>query len=126
MVMNVKVIAFHTELKGHLMFLRKHVSRKAVGKGRALLEVLLCNEAEIGACFKDNHLDEEGAVQAGIIKWIGGMGHQPPTWETLLKAMDVANFAQQDVQILEKDLGLSNMSTLSQKVNGECDSYVHW
>ena len=93
------------------MLLREHVSRNAAGKGRAVLEGLLCGSAPIEACFKANPLDEEGAVQAGIVKWIDGTGRQPPTWETLLKAMNYARIAQQHIQSLKVDLGISQVNT---------------
>ena len=60
------------------------------------------------ACFNDNPLDEEAAVQAGVIKWAGGKGHQPPTWEILLEAMMFAEIAQQYIQGIKKDLGLKH------------------
>ena len=89
------------------MLFRKHVSSKAAGKGRALLEVLLCDAAKVEKCFGDNPLNEEEAVQAGLVEWMGGnVGHQPPTWEVLLEAMDNAEIAKQHVQSLSKDLGL--------------------
>ena len=103
-VMTVRVTAFSAEHRDHLMLCRKHVSRKAAGKGRALLEVLLCDAAEVEKCFGDNPLNEEEAVQAGLIKWMGGkVDDQPPTWGVLLRAMD---FAKIDVQSLSNDLGL--------------------
>ena len=102
--MNVIVSAFPTEHQYHLVLFRKNVSKKAAGKGRALLEVLLCDAAEVEKCFGDNPLNEEEAVQAGLIKWMGGkVDDQPPTWGVLLRAMD---FAKIDVQSLSNDLGL--------------------
>ena len=89
------------------MLFRKHVSRKAAGKGRVLLEVLLCDAAEVEKCFEDNSQNEERAVQTGLVKWMGGrVDHQPPTWKVLLEAMDFAKFDKQHVQSLSKDLGL--------------------
>ena len=83
------------------------MSRKAAGKGRALLEVLLCDAAEVEKCFGGSPLKEEEAVQAGLIKWMGGkVGQQPPTWEVLLEAMDFAEIDEQHVLSLSKDLGL--------------------
>ena len=103
-VMNVKSFAFLTEHQDHLMLIREHVSRAAAGKGRAVLEVLLRDAATIEACFKDK--EEEEAVQAGIIKWMGGTGRQPPTWETLLKAMKFAKIGQHYTQNLKEEIGL--------------------
>ena len=88
------------------MLLRKHVSRNAAGKGRSLLEGLWLEAAVIEACFSDHPKSEE-AVQAGIIKWTGGEGRNPPTWRVLLEAMDFSKISQQYIQNLKKDLGLS-------------------
>ena len=52
-----------------------------------------------------DRLDEEGAVQAGLVKWSGGLGLQPPTWQVLLEAMTFARIAQQHVQGLKETLG---------------------
>ena len=95
-----------TEREGYLMLLRKHVSRNASSKGRAVLEGLWLEAAVIEACFGDNPLNEEAAVQAGIIRWIEGRGRQPPTWGVLLEAMDFAGISQQYLESLKKDLGL--------------------
>ena len=93
------------------MLLREHVSRKAAGKGRAVLEVLLCDASTIEACFTNNPRDEEDAVQAGVVKWIGGTGKQPTTWETILYAMNFARIAQQHIQSLKEDLGIPQVNT---------------
>ena len=53
-----------------------------------------------------NPMDEEGAVQEGLTRWIEGEGSQPPTWEILFEAMDFAKIAQQHVQSLMEDLSL--------------------
>ena len=82
------------------------MSRNAAGKGRALLEGLWLDTPVIRACFKDYPQDEEEAVQAGIVKWIEGTGRQPPTWETLLKAMHYARIGHHHVQNLREDLSL--------------------
>ena len=82
------------------------MSRKAAGKGRAVLEGVELDTPTIKACFKDNPMDEEGAVQEGLTRWIEGEGSQPPTWEMLFEAMDFAKIAQQHVQSLMEDLSL--------------------
>ena len=64
----MRVSAFSAEHRDHLMLCRKHVSKKAAGKGRALLEVLLCDAAEVEKCFGGNPLNEERAVQTGLVK----------------------------------------------------------
>ena len=87
------------------MFLRKYVSRKAAGRGRAVLEGVGLDSDTIEACFQNNPLNEEGAVQAGLIKWTDGQGLSP-TWEVLIEAMDYAEIAQQHIDDLTKKLGL--------------------
>ena len=58
----------------------------------------------IDACFSSYPLDEEGAVQAGLTRWNGGQGRQPPTWEVLISAMEYAKIAQQHFEVLRKEL----------------------
>ena len=58
----------------------------------------------IDVCFSSHPLDEEGAVQAGLTRWSGGQGHQPPTWEVLISAMEYAKIAQQHIEDLRKEL----------------------
>ena len=58
----------------------------------------------IDACFSSHPLDEEEAVQAGLTRWSGGQGRQPPTWEVLFSAMDFAKIAQQHIEDLRKEL----------------------
>ena len=104
--MSVKCIASFADRHDHLVLFRTHVSRKAVGKGRAVLEgVGLCTET-IDTCFSSHPLDEEGAVQAGLTRWSGGQGRQPPTWQVLLEAMTFAQIVQEHVQGLKKNLGV--------------------
>ena len=102
--MSVKGLALSVDRPGYLVLLRKHVSRKAAGKGRAVLEGVWLDAPTIEACFRDNPRDEEAAVQAGLTKWVEGKGRQPPTWEVLLEAMDDAEVAQQDIQDLKTAL----------------------
>lgn len=95
-----------TERESYQMLFRKHVSRKAAGRGRALLEGLGLDVPDIEACFASHPLKEEEAVQNGLTEWSGGQGTQPPTWEVLLGAMEHARVARQYVMELKKDLGL--------------------
>ena len=88
----------------HLILFRKYVSRKTRGNGRAVLEGVGLDSMTIAACFSSHPLDEEGAVQAGLTRWSGGQGHQPPTWEVLISAMEYAEIAQQHIEDLRKDL----------------------
>ena len=62
--------------------------------GRAVLEGVWLDAATIESCFRNNPLDEEAAVQAGLVKWVEGTGRQPPTWGALLEAMEDAEIAQ--------------------------------
>ena len=87
----------------HQMLLRTYVSRKAAGKGRAVLEGVRLDSNTIEACFQSNPLNEEGAVQAGLIRWKDGQG-RPPTWKVLLEAMEYAGVAQQHIAGLKAAL----------------------
>ena len=78
----------------HLVLLRTYVSRKAAGRGKAVLEGVGLDSDTIKACFRSNSLDDEEAVQDGLIRWKDGQG-RPPTWEVLIEAMVYANVAQQ-------------------------------
>ena len=102
----VKCRAFSADHSDHLKLFRRYVSRKAATKGRAVLEGVGLVTETIDACFTSHPLDEEGAVQAGLTKWSGGQGRQPPTWQVLLEAMTFAQIAQEHVQGLKKTLGV--------------------
>ena len=88
----------------HRILFRKYVSRQAAGKGRAVLEGVELDTMTIAACFSHHPLNEEEAVQAGLTRWSGGQGRQPPTWEVLISAMEYAMIAQQHIEDLKKDL----------------------
>ena len=81
------------------------MSRKAAGKGRALLEGLGLDSPEIAACFKKHQQDEQEAMHTGMIQWSGGHAEKPPTWEVLFKAMAHAQIGQQYVRVLHEKLG---------------------
>ena len=100
----------------HLILFRKYVSRKAAGKGRAVLEGVGLDSETIEACFRSHPETEEEAVQAGLVKWCGGQGKKPPTWQMLFAAMEYAQIAQQHVHELMKETGLFGM----QYVTGVC------
>ena len=100
----VKYCAFFADHPDHLKLFRKYVSRKAATKGRAVLEGVGLLTETIDACFSSHPLDEEEAVQAGLTRWSGGQGHQPPTWEVLISAMEFAKIAQQHIEDLKKEL----------------------
>ena len=80
------------------------MSRKAAGKGRAVLEGVGLDSETIGACFSS--MNEEEAVQAGLIKWCGGLGNKRPSWRVLFAAMEYAQIAQQHIHDLKKESGL--------------------
>ena len=101
----VKCCAFSADRPDRLVLFRTYVSRKAATKGRAVLEGVGLLTETIDACFSSHPLDEEGAVQAGLTRWSGGQGRQPPTWQ-VLEAMTFAQIAQEHVQGLKKTLGV--------------------
>ena len=101
----LKRLAVAADRQDHLKLLRKYVSRNSAGKGRAVLEGVELDSDTIQACFQSNPLNDEEAVQAGLIKWKDGQG-LPPTWEVLIEAMDYAKVAQQHIVGLKKKLGL--------------------
>ena len=94
-----------------------YVSRKAATKGRAVLEGEGLDSCSIKASF--NSASEEAAVQDGLIKWKDGQGHQPPTWEVLISAMEYAKIAQQHIEDLKKELHLHEEQEPA-TVKGEC------
>ena len=87
------------------MLFRKHVSRKAAGKARAVLEGVGLDQPTINACFAAHPMNEEAIVQDGLTRWCEGKGTQPPTWNVLIAAMDYAEIAQQDIGELKQKLG---------------------
>ena len=92
------------------------MSRNSAGKARAVLEGVGLDTPTIDACFSAHPQNDEEAVQEGLTKWVGGQGHQPPTWSVLIEAMEYAGIAQQYIQGLKEELGLS---TTSGPVSGE-------
>ena len=89
------------------MVFRMFVSRKAAGKGRAILEGVGLDAPAIKACFRSNPLDDEEAVQDGLIKWTeGGRQVFPPTWGVLIGAIEYAGVGQQYIAGLKTKLGL--------------------
>ena len=103
-----KCLALSTDHPDHLKLFRKFVSRKAAGKGRAVLEGVGLDSETIAACFNSHPLNEEEAVQAGLTKWCGGQYKKPPTWQVLFAAMEHAQIAKQHVHDL-KESGLFGM-----------------
>ena len=110
---NVSVKSFpsNADHPRYLILLRKYVSRRAAGNGRAVLEGVGLDAPTIAACFTAHPLNEEGAVQEGLTKWCGASkGFQPPTWGVLVDAIEFAELAQQDIEGLKAALDLSGTS----------------
>lgn len=91
--------------EGYAIVFRKYVSRKAAGKGRAVLEGLGLPPETIEACFVNNPLNEEAAVQAGLNRWREGHHGHTPTWKALIGAMGYAGVAVQHIEGLKATLG---------------------
>ena len=91
------------------MLFRTHVSRKAAGKARAVLEGLRLDQPTINACETAYPLDDEKIVQDGLTRWCGGKGTQPPTWNVLIAAMKHAEIAQQDIAALKCTLAVASV-----------------
>ena len=104
--MLAKYLALSTVHPDHLTLFRKYVSRKAAGKGRAVLEAVGLDSNTIAACYNNHPLNEEEAVQAGLVKWCGDQGSKLPTWGMLFAAMEYAQIEQQHVRNIKKETGL--------------------
>ena len=89
----------------HRILLRRFVSRYAAIKARDVLEGVGLRSSTIEACFQNNPLNVEEAVQAGLIMWTHGYGF-PCTWEVLIDAMEYADIAQQHIVDLRAKLCL--------------------
>ena len=85
------------------MLLRMFVSRNAAGKGRAVLEGVGLPGEMRNMCYTNNPLNEEEAVQAGLMKWKDGRGSSA-TWTVLLEAMKYAGIAVQHANRLKEEL----------------------
>ena len=73
-------------------------------KGRAVLEGVGLAPETIEACYGRHPLNEEEAVQDGLIKWAEGYHGKCRTWNVLLGAMAHAEVAQQHCQALREEL----------------------
>ena len=103
--LSVECCTFSADRPGYLMLFRKHVSRKAADKGRAVLEGVGLDAPTIQTCYMDHPQKVEEAIHTGLTKWSGGQG-LPATWEVLLAAMEYAEIAEKDIQDLKMALGL--------------------
>ena len=116
----MKCLSSSTDHPDQLILFRTCVSRKAALKGRAVLEGVGLPTYAIDACFSSHPLDEEGVVQAGLTKWSGGQGRQPPTWQVLLDAMTYAQIAQEHVQELKDKLAQGMLLTIYREQCVDC------
>ena len=80
------------------------MSRKSAGKVKAVLEGVGLDQATIRVCIHGNPLNDEEAVQDGLIKWTEGQGKQPPTWAVLLEAMKYARIDRDSIRHLKEKL----------------------
>ena len=107
LLLMVEVVAIILSLgPGHQrcdVLLRTFVSRNAAGKGRAILVGVGLSLEMREMCYANNPLNEEEAVQAGLMKWVDGSGDNP-TWAVLLEAMEHAKIAGQHITSLKKEL----------------------
>ena len=93
----------------YLILFRRHVSRSAYGKGRAVLERLQLDAPTIRACVAAHPLNEEEAVQVGLTRWCEGKGTQPATWRVLIEAMQYVGIGVQHILNLIDSLALLGM-----------------
>ena len=78
------------------------MSSKAAVRGKALLELLGFDTAEIDTFYANNPSNVEEAVHVGLLKWVE---REPPkTWKVLTEAMKDADIAQQHVEGLKEHL----------------------
>ena len=87
----------------HAVLFRKHISRQAAGKGKAILEWVGLTPQEIKFCYQNNPFNEEEAIQDGLDKWREIQGDHC-TWQVLLEAMKFAGIAQQHCSELVEEL----------------------
>ena len=85
----------------YLMLMRKHVSRNAPGKGRALLEARRLTAPQIEGYYGNDPLKEVEVVQARLQGWVG---ERDTTWGDLLKAMENAGINVQHCNELKMAL----------------------
>ena len=100
---NLSVLSSFTGHQRCDMLLRAFVSRNAAGKGRALLEGVGLSSEVRDMCYTYHPLNEEEAVQSGLIKWRDGNG-ETPTWTVLLSAMEYAGVGVQHIRKLKEEL----------------------
>ena len=91
--------------KDYVILLRKYVSRRSAGKGRAVLEYVGFDGSEIEMFYVKKQKDEEEAVHSGLLEWASGKAKgRPTTWEILIGAMVHAEISVQYIDELKKEL----------------------
>ena len=85
------------------MLFRTFVSKCAARKGRAILEGVGLPAVVRDMCYTNHPLDEEEAVQSGLIRWRNGSGNSP-TWTVLLESMTYAEIGVQHIKKLKEEL----------------------
>ena len=84
---------------------RKYVSRNAFGKGRAVLEWAGLDPEVVNHCYGSPTLDEEAAIQKGMLKWRETHGNVPLVVASpILEARKFAGIAQQHCSGLVEEL----------------------
>ena len=78
MSMDVSSLSVPTDRPNHIMLFRKHVSRKAAGKARAVLEGVDLDTPTIDACFTDNSGVEEKIQSNGAKTKVTPTSNLPP------------------------------------------------
>ena len=71
---------------------------------KAVLEGVELDPETLRACISGNPLNDEEAVQDGLIKWAEGQGKQPPTWAVLVEAMEYAKIDKDSIEDLKEKL----------------------
>lgn len=85
------------------MLFRTYISRCAAGKGRAILEGVGLQTEEKDMCYRNHPLDEEEAVQTGLIRW-RNVNDSTSTWTVLLESMKYAGIAVQHIKSLKEEI----------------------
>ena len=88
-----------------LQLFRKYVSRNAFSKGRAVLEWVGLDPEVVNHCYGSPTLDEEAAIQKGMLKWRETHGNVPLIVASpILEAMKFADIVQQHCSELVEEL----------------------
>lgn len=85
------------------IYFRKYVSRNAATKGRAVLDGVGLEHETKEMWYSKHPLNEEEAVQSGLIEWMDTRGDSA-TWAVLLETMEFAKIGVQHISKLKKEL----------------------